>query len=58
MLKYETLLDLAAQRLAAIAASPNRTREAREVASGLLARAKEELDAFNAGQPFRRLERL
>lgn len=55
MLAYETLLDLARQRLRDIASSPNFTRPTRELALALERTVRDELDALNAGKPVRRL---
>lgn len=55
MLKYETLLDLSAQRLATIADDPNHTRQARKVASDLRDQACAELASLNRGRPLRAL---
>lgn len=47
MVKYATVLDLAQQRLSAIAASPNFTREAREAALKLQREVAAELELEN-----------
>lgn len=54
-LAYDTLLDLARQRLAFMAASPNWTRTARADALLLEREVADELAAFNRGIPRRRL---
>jgi hypothetical protein len=51
MLAYETLLDLARQRLDTIARSPNFTRGARHHALDLRRTVEAELAALNAGHP-------
>jgi hypothetical protein len=56
LIAYETLLDAARQHFTTVAASPNYTREARNVALELSRDAAEELDAFNAGRPRRVLK--
>lgn len=55
MLSYETLLDLARQRLDTIAASPKHTREARHIALGLKREVETELAKANTGHPLRKL---
>jgi hypothetical protein len=55
MIAYETLLDLAQQRLADIAARPNHTRDARHVALRLHREVVAELEAANSGNPHRAL---
>jgi hypothetical protein len=58
MIPYETLLDAARRHFAHVAASPNYTREARNLALSLARETAEELNAFNRGEPLRVLETL
>jgi len=51
MLRYDTLLDLARQRLRTIASSPNFTRPARHQALAMQRLVQAELDNVNAGCP-------